>query len=240
MIAASIYLDIKAFSPRRRRGENANKALFPAIVGKKHKRGNTMNYNKAEFTASYGLFKQIPASDRPEFAFSGHSNVGKSSLINKLLNRKSLARVSATPGKTSTINFFSVDGIHIVDLPGYGYAKVSQSEKKRWAELIEGYLHDERELALVFQLIDFRHKPTADDVMMIDFLIDSGIPFVVVLTKADKLRKKEREARREAFRTEIPCADDITMIEFSAETGEGVDQIRAIIEDAIAEDNEDV
>ena len=199
-----------------------------------------MNYNKAEFTASYGLFKQIPASDRPEFAFSGHSNVGKSSLINKLLNRKSLARVSATPGKTSTINFFSVDGIHIVDLPGYGYAKVSQSEKKRWAELIEGYLHDERDLALVFQLIDFRHMPTADDVMMIDFLIDSGIPFVVVLTKADKLRKKEREARREAFRTEIPCADDITMIEFSAETGEGVDQIRAIIEDAIAEDNEDV
>ncbi|MBO6230465.1 MAG: YihA family ribosome biogenesis GTP-binding protein [Ruminiclostridium sp.] len=199
-----------------------------------------MNYNKAEFTASYGLFRQIPASDRPEFAFSGHSNVGKSSLINKLLNRKSLARVSATPGKTSTINFFSVDGIYIVDLPGYGYAKVSQNEKKRWAELIEGYLHDDRDLALVFQLIDFRHKPTADDVMMIDFLIDSGIPFVVVLTKADKLKKKEREERREAFRTEIPCADDITMIEFSAETGEGVEELRAIIEDAIGEENEDV
>ena len=199
-----------------------------------------MNYNKAEFTASYGLFRQIPASDRPEFAFSGHSNVGKSSLINKLLNRKSLARVSATPGKTSTINFFSVDGIYIVDLPGYGYAKVSQNEKKRWAELIEGYLHDDRDLALVFQLIDFRHKPTADDVMMIDFLIDSGIPFVVVLTKADKLKKKEREERREAFRTEIPCAYDITMIVFSADTGEGVEEIRAIIEDAIGEENEDV
>lgn len=199
-----------------------------------------MNYNKAEFTASYGLFRQIPASDRPEFAFSGHSNVGKSSLINKLLNRKSLARVSATPGKTSTINFFSVDGIYIVDLPGYGYAKVSQNEKKRWAELIEGYLHDDRDLALVFQLIDFRHKPTADDVMMIDFLIDSGIPFVVVLTKADKLKKKEREERREAFRTEIPCADDITMIEFSAETGEGVEELRAIIEEAIGEENENV
>ena len=190
-----------------------------------------MNYNKAEFTASYGLFKQIPPSDRLEFAFSGHSNVGKSSLINKLLNRKALARVSATPGKTSTINFFSVDSIYIVDLPGYGYAKVSKNEKQRWAELIEGYLHDDRELALVFQLIDFRHKPTEDDIMMINFLIDSEIPFVVVLTKADKLKKKERDARREAFRTEIPCFEDITTVEFSAETGEGVDELRAIIND---------
>ncbi len=198
-----------------------------------------MNYNKAEFTASYGIFKQIPRSDRLEFAFSGHSNVGKSSLINKLLNRRSLARVSATPGKTSTINFFSVDSIYIVDLPGYGYAKVSKNEKQRWAELIEGYLHDERDLALVFQLIDFRHKPTEDDIMMIDFLIDSGIPFVIVLTKADKMKKKEREARLEAFRTEIPCFEDITVIEFSAETGEGADKIRAIIDD-IAEGEQDV
>ncbi len=190
-----------------------------------------MNFNKAEFTASYGLFSQIPPSDRPEFAFSGHSNVGKSSLINKLLNRKGLARVSATPGKTSTINFFSVDSIYFADLPGYGYAKVSKSENKRWAELIEGYLHDDRELALVFQLIDFRHKPTEDDVMMINFLIDSEIPFIVVLTKADKLRKREREARLQAFRTEIPCFDDITVIEFSAETGEGADEIRSVITD---------
>lgn len=194
-----------------------------------------MNYNKAEFTASYGTFDQIPRSDRPEFAFSGHSNVGKSSLINKLLNRRSLARVSATPGKTSTINFFSVDGVYIVDLPGYGYAKVGKNEKKRWAELIEGYLHDDRELALVFQLIDFRHKPTEDDIMMINFLIDSEIPFVVVLTKADKLKKKERDARREAFMTEIPCFEDITTVEFSAETGEGVDTLRSIIDEIIEE-----
>ncbi len=191
-----------------------------------------MNFNIAEFYASYGLFKQIPPSDRPEFAFSGHSNVGKSSLINKLLNRRSLARVSATPGKTSTINFFAVDNIYIVDLPGYGYAKVSKNEKQRWAGLIEGYLHDDRELALVFQLIDFRHKPTADDIMMINFLIDSQIPFIIVLTKADKMKKKEREERLEAFRTEIPCFDDITTIQFSAETGEGADEIRKIIEDA--------
>ncbi len=192
-----------------------------------------MNYNKAEFTASYGLFKQIPPSDRPEFAFAGHSNVGKSSLINKLLNRKALARVSATPGKTATINFFSVDSIYVVDLPGYGYAQVSRSEKKRWAELIEGYLHDDRDLALVFQLVDFRHKPTDDDIMMINFLIDSEIPFVVVLTKADKLKKTEREKRLEAFRTEIPCFEDITVVQFSAETGEGVDELRGIINDVV-------
>ena len=196
-----------------------------------------MNFNKADFKASYGLFSQIPPSDRLEFAFSGHSNVGKSSLINKLLNRKALARVSATPGKTATINFFSVDTVYAVDLPGYGYAKVSKSEKKRWAELIEGYLHADRELALVFQLIDFRHKPTEDDIMMINFLIDSELPFVVVLTKADKLKKSEREARLEAFRSEIPCYDDITTVQFSAETGEGVDELRAIIED-IAEGDE--
>lgn len=198
-----------------------------------------MNYNKAEFKTSYGTFKQIPKSDRPEIAFSGRSNVGKSSLINKIFNRKSLARVSAMPGKTVTINFFSLENVYIVDLPGYGYAKVSQSEKVRWAGLIEGYLHDERDLALVFQLVDFRHKPTKDDIMMINFLIDSGIPFVVVLTKADKLKKREREERRKALMTEIPCAEDITMIEFSAETGEGVEAIREIIEDIAEGDIED-
>lgn len=195
-----------------------------------------MNYNKAEFKTSYGSFKQIPKSDTLEFAFSGRSNVGKSSLINKILNRKSLARVSSMPGKTITINFYTVDKVHIVDLPGYGYAKVSKSEKERWSGLIEGYLNDDRSLALVFQLIDFRHKPTADDLMMIDFLIESEIPFVVVLTKADKLKKTEREKRRAALLTEIPYADQITMIEFSAETGEGVEQIREII-DSVAEEN---
>lgn len=195
-----------------------------------------MNYNKAEFKTSYGSFKQITKSDTLEFAFSGRSNVGKSSLINKILNRKSLARVSSMPGKTITINFYTVDKVHIVDLPGYGYAKVSKSEKERWSGLIEGYLNDDRSLALVFQLIDFRHKPTADDLMMIDFLIESEIPFVVVLTKADKLKKTEREKRRAALLTEIPYADQITMIEFSAETGEGVEQIREII-DSVAEEN---
>ena len=196
-----------------------------------------MNYNKVEFKASYAKFNQIPKSEKLEFAFSGRSNVGKSSLINKIMNRKALARVSSMPGKTVTINFFSLENIYVVDLPGYGYAKVSKTEKQRWAGLIEGYLHDDRNLALVFQLVDFRHKPTADDIMMIDFLIESEIPFVIVLTKADKMKKKEREERRKALLSEIPYADEITMIAFSAETGEGVEEIREIIE-SIAEEDE--
>ena len=197
-----------------------------------------MNYNKVEFKASYAKFNQIPKSEKLEFAFSGRSNVGKSSLINKIMNRKSLARVSSMPGKTITINFFSLENIYVVDLPGYGYAKVSKTEKQRWAGLIEGYLHDDRNLALVFQLVDFRHKPTADDIMMINFLIESEIPFVIVLTKADKMKKKEREERRNALLNEIHYADEITMIEFSAETGEGVEEIREIIESIASEDEE--
>lgn len=190
-----------------------------------------MNYNNAQFFTSYGSFKQIPPSERTEIAFSGRSNVGKSSLINKIFNRKSLARVSAVPGKTATINFYSLENLYFVDLPGYGYAKVSKSEKERWGSLIEGYLNDDRDLALVFQLIDFRHPPTADDIMMVNFLIDSGIPFVVILTKADKLSKKQHEERRASLLTELPCAEDITIIEFSAQTGEGRDEIRSIIEE---------
>lgn len=192
-----------------------------------------MNFNKADFYTSYGLFSQIPKAEKIEIAFSGRSNVGKSSLINKILGRKSLARVSSMPGKTVTINYYTLEDIYIVDLPGYGYAKVSKSEKTRWAGLVEGYLHDDRNLQLVFQLIDFRHPPTKDDLLMINFLIDNEIPFVIVLTKADKLKKREREERRKALLTEIPYGDQITMIEFSAENGEGTEEIRTIIEETV-------
>ncbi|WP_028504684.1 ribosome biogenesis GTP-binding protein YihA/YsxC [Ruminococcus sp. FC2018] len=195
-----------------------------------------MNINLAEFVTSYADYKQMPASDRIEIAFSGRSNVGKSSLINKIFNRKKLARVSSMPGKTVTINFYSLENIYIVDLPGYGYANVSKSEKKKWGDLIGSYLSDgERDLALVFQLIDMRHPPSKDDLQMIDFLIDSEIPFVVVLTKADKLKPTQRKLRLEAFKTEIPCFEDITCVEFSAVTGEGVENIRSIIEE-VAQD----
>ncbi|MBD5081660.1 MAG: YihA family ribosome biogenesis GTP-binding protein [Ruminococcaceae bacterium] len=197
-----------------------------------------MNFNNAKFLTSYGKFSQIPKSDRTEIAFAGRSNVGKSSLINKIFNRKALARVSATPGKTATINFYELENVHFVDLPGYGYAKVSKTEKQRWSSLIEGYLQSDRELDLVFQLVDFRHPPTADDILMINFLIDSEIPFVVVLTKADKLKKTQRADRLEKLKTELPCADQITVIPFSAETGEGVEDIREIIEEIAADSDQ--
>ena len=196
-----------------------------------------LNYNKAEFSASYGKFSQIPAPERIEIAFAGHSNVGKSTLINKLFNRKNLARVSSVPGKTATINFYGLDNMYFVDLPGYGYAKVAKSEKERWSGLIEGYLSADRDIRLVFMLVDMRHAPTKDDVQMIDYLIDTEMPFVLVLTKADKLNKTERAKRMEAFKTEIPCFEDIHTISFSSQTGEGVDELKAIVED-IADDNE--
>ncbi len=195
-----------------------------------------LNYNKAEFTASYGKYSQIPAPERIEIAFAGHSNVGKSTLINKLFNRKNLARVSSVPGKTATINFYGLENLYFVDLPGYGYAKVSKSEKERWSGLIEGYLSSDRDIRLVFMLIDMRHAPTKDDVDMINYLIDTEMPFVLVMTKADKLKKTEREKRMEAFKDEIPCFEDIHTIPFSSQTFEGVDELRAIVED-IADDN---
>ena len=192
----------------------------------------TLNFNKAEFITSYGKLSQIPESDRPEFAFSGRSNVGKSSLINKIFNRKNMARVSSVPGKTVTINFFSVEDVYFVDLPGYGYANVSKGEKKGWGNLIGGYLADfDRDLELVFQLIDMRHAPSKDDIQMINYLIDNEIPFVIVLTKADKLKPTARKERMEAFKDEIPYFEDIHCIPFSAVTGEGVDELKAIIEE---------
>ena len=125
-----------------------------------------MNYNRSEFQASYGLSSQLPESDRPEFVFSGRSNVGKSSLINRLCNRKNLARVSATPGKTATINFYRVDTAYFVDLPGYGYAKVSNADRERWDELINSYFEADRALNVLVQLLDSRHAPSADDVVI--------------------------------------------------------------------------
>lgn len=198
-----------------------------------------MNYNKAEFYASYGKFSQIPPCDRVEIAFAGRSNVGKSTLINKIFNRKNLARVSSVPGKTATINFYSLENIFFADLPGYGYAKVAKTEKERWSDLIEGYLNSDRDIRLVFSLIDMRHSPTKDDIHMINYLIDAELPFVIVLTKADKLKKTEREKRMEAFKTEIPHFEDIHIVPFSAITFEGVDAIREIIEEISADDEED-
>ena len=189
-----------------------------------------MNYNKADFIASYGISSQLPESDRPELSFSGRSNVGKSSLINKLCNRKNLARVSSTPGKTATINFYEVDNCYFVDLPGYGYAKVSDSERRRWSGLIEGYFHQDRDIRLVLSLLDIRHAPSADDLTMLDFLIDSELPFAVVLTKTDKLTNNQLRARLEEIRTEIPCGDQVTLFPVSSMNGRGIEELRKAIE----------
>ena len=190
-----------------------------------------MNFQNVRFEASYGLFSQIPPCEMPEFAFSGRSNVGKSSLINKLFNRKQLARVSAMPGKTTTINFFRLEDVRFADLPGYGYAKVSKKEKARWSGLIGDYLASDRDIALVFQLIDMRHPPTVDDLTMIDYLVECEMPFVIVLTKMDKLSRREQKERLAALQTEIPYADQITILPVSSETGEGMQAIRDIIEE---------
>lgn len=196
-----------------------------------------MNYNYAKYLASYGTFKQLPPCDRREIAFSGRSNVGKSTLINRIFNRKNLARVSSVPGKTATINFFELENVHFVDLPGYGYAKVAKSEKERWAGLIEGYLNSDRDIRLIVQLIDMRHPPSKDDLHMVDFLVDRGLPFIIVLTKADKLKKTARLERMEAFKSEIPYYDQLTVVPFSSETREGVEELRSIIEEVAAEED---
>ena len=193
-----------------------------------------MNYNKAEFTKSYGISSQLPDSNEPEIAFAGRSNVGKSSLLNKLFNRKNLARVSSVPGKTITINFYDVEGINFVDLPGYGYAKLSKQELSRFGELMEGYFQSGRNIALVVQLIDMRHPLTGDDEGMITFLKEMDIPFIIVMTKADKLKKKAYEERITSARKELEFAG-VPIIPFSSVTGLGLNGIKNHIENAIKE-----
>lgn len=198
-----------------------------------------MRYDKAEFEAAYGTFSQLPESQFSEIAFAGRSNVGKSSLINKIFNRKSLARVSSMPGKTITINFYKIadEDVKFVDLPGYGYAKVSKSEKERWAEMMEGYFNSDRKIKLVIQLIDMRHAPTKDDLSMLQFLLQSKIPFIVAMTKSDKLKKKsQRDAALKVLNEELSFLGDVPCIPFSAVNGEGTQEIKKYIEQSIQEE----
>lgn len=195
-----------------------------------------MNINNVKFEASFGTSSQLRKSDMPEIVFAGKSNVGKSSLINKFFNRKNLARVSGVPGKTTTINFFLVDGVRIADLPGYGYAKRSDKEKRRWGELMEAYFASERNIRLVVQLLDMRHEPTEDDRTMLQFLTDAGFPFICVLTKCDKLSKTERRKRREAFESNPLLDAAFAIVEASAQNGEGMQQLKSIIEESLLDD----
>lgn len=192
-----------------------------------------MNYNLAKFEKAYGIFEQLPESRECEIVFSGRSNVGKSSLLNKLFNRKSLARVSSVPGKTITINFYDVDSVKFVDLPGYGYAKLSKSEKERFAGLMEGYFNSDRNIKLVVQLIDMRHKPSADDYAMISFLQEMKLPFIVACTKADKLKVKEFQKRSAEILQELESVDENLIIPFSSQNGLGADKIKRLIEDSL-------
>lgn len=192
-----------------------------------------INFNKAEFILSATVPAQFVHDGLPQVAFAGRSNVGKSSVINRVVNRKNFARVGASPGKTTQINYFKIDGrLYLVDLPGYGYAKREQKEKKRWAELMDGYFNSGRDIALVVQLIDMRHAPSQDDMTMFNFLKEMNIPFVIVLTKSDKLNKTETEKRRAELDKELADYADIRRIEFSAVTGSGVEEIRAAAEAA--------
>jgi GTP-binding protein len=194
-----------------------------------------MNYNKAEFERAYGISSQLPKSENSEIAFAGRSNVGKSSLLNKLFNRKSLARVSSVPGKTITINFYDVDGVKFVDLPGYGYAKISKQEKERFGELMEGYFKSGRNIKLVVQLVDMRHKPSEDDFGMLSFLKEMNIPFIIVMTKADKLKKKEFEKRLEESTKEFEDLGDYVAIPFSSQSGLGLEDIKNHIEKSLTD-----
>ncbi len=189
-----------------------------------------MNYNQADFKASYGLFSQLPDSDRPELVFSGRSNVGKSSLINKLCNRKKLARVSSTPGKTATINFYEVGDVYFVDLPGYGYARTSASERKRWDELINGYFESDRQRTVVVQLLDCRHAPSADDMQMMEYLRYHQMPFVAALTKADKLKKSQLAATCDEFETICGPYGCQGVVLTSAENGYGIEELKTVLE----------
>lgn len=195
-----------------------------------------MNFLKAEFLSSYGLASQLPPSKGAEVVFCGRSNVGKSSLINKLCNRKSLARVSSTPGKTTTVNMFSAgEGVYLVDLPGYGYAQRSESEKKRWAALMEHFFNSGRDIRLAVQLLDMRHKPSNEDFDMLGFLFHSGIPTVAVLTKSDKLNKTEYKTNLESFGEWLKSYGPRDIIPFTVNSNECAEALRDRINELLGE-----
>ena len=195
-----------------------------------------MIIKKAELETVCGVTSTFPQNDHPEFAFAGKSNVGKSSLINGLLNRKALARTSSQPGKTQTINFYHInDELYFVDLPGYGYAKVTQEVKAKWGKMIERYLKNSAMLKMVFLLIDIRHEPSANDKMMYDWIIYNGYHPVIIATKLDKINRSQIQKNVKIVRQGLGMEKGGIIIPFSAETKQGREEIWKLIEDTMAD-----
>ncbi len=193
-----------------------------------------VNFSNVKFSRAYATIGQLPGSTLPEVSFAGRSNVGKSSLINCLFGRKALAKVSSTPGKTASINFFDAAGVaHFVDLPGYGFARVSKSEKARWAELIDGYFKQDRAFALVCTLVDIRHDASPLDISMLRFLESLELPYAVVFTKADKLGVTKAAAQAESLRGQLGLAADTPSVLTSSAKRTGMDDLRALIDERV-------
>lgn len=187
-----------------------------------------------------GVTSVLPENDRPEIAFAGKSNVGKSSLINALMNRKSYARISATPGKTQTINFYNINGeLYLVDIPGYGYAKVSEKERAQWGRLIEGYLHGSSQLRAVFLLIDIRHEPSANDKMMYRWVTEQGYEPVIIATKLDKIKRSQIQKHIKMLKEGLNVVPGTKVIPFSSVTKQGRDDIWELIEQEYLADGEE-
>ncbi|WP_124066738.1 ribosome biogenesis GTP-binding protein YihA/YsxC [Clostridium sp. E02] len=181
-----------------------------------------------------GITSTLPLNTKPEFAFSGKSNVGKSSLINALMNRKSFARTSSQPGKTQTINFYNInEALYYVDLPGYGYAKVAQQVKAKWGKMIENYLHNSSMLKCIFLLIDIRHEPSENDRIMYEWIVYQGLQPVIVATKLDKIKRSQVQKSIKILRNGLGVNNDVTVIPFSAETKQGREEIWNMIEDSV-------
>lgn len=190
-----------------------------------------MIIKSAELETVCGVTSTLPVNNLPEVAFAGKSNVGKSSMINKLVNRKKLARTSGQPGKTRTINFYNINKeLYIVDLPGYGYAKVSKTESQKWGPMIENYLHTSDQLRMVFLLIDIRHKPTENDVMMYRWILSNGYSPAIIATKLDKIKRSQKNKQLALIRSTLKVVEGVPIIPFSAETGQGREEIWDLIE----------
>lgn len=193
-----------------------------------------MMIKQAEFVTSVMHLKQLPEESLPEIALAGRSNVGKSSLINRMLNRKAIAKTSATPGKTQMLNYYRInDAIFFVDFPGYGYAKVSKTQRRHWGGIIEKYLLERKALKLILQLIDVRHPPTKDDIAMFEWLMHYGLPICIVATKADKLPRSKVQQHLKVIRETLSMPGDMPLILFSSETGHGRDALWTCILEAI-------